>query len=119
MDHESIVNLNSIDHSTEWLNKQRFHTSEYLNLPDLEFFHWCQHQYKINKGVYNTIDAWFYQQGVVSILNRRIYILSFLNFVTEEFDHYGDDPKYLRFGNGGLSKKLQQFMKIIENQYIV
>lgn len=49
------------------LKKKSLDNSEYLNLPDLQFFLWCQQQYKLNKGVYNTIDSWFYEYGIVHI----------------------------------------------------
>lgn len=87
--------------------------SEYLNLPDLQFFLWCQQQYSLNKGVFNTIDTWFYDYGIVPVLHRRIYILAFLDFVKEsclEQDHH----KYIRFGSGGLTRKLHQFVQKIE-----
>ncbi|WP_338448911.1 hypothetical protein R4Z09_22230 [Niallia oryzisoli] len=94
-----------------------FHRNEYLNLPDLQFFLWCQDRYRVNRGVYNTIDCWFYTNGIVSITNRRIYIIAFLDFVLdsgEQDNHY----KYIRFGNGGLTVKLHQFTKSIEKRNI-
>lgn len=90
--------------------------SKYLNLPDLQFFLWCQHHYKLNRGVYNTIDAWLYDYGIVSITHRRIYIVAFINFVKEN-EHTQEEPKFTRFGNGGLAKKLHQFINGI-NQSI-
>jgi riboflavin kinase len=81
--------------------------SEYLNLPDLQFLQWCQQIYGLNKGVYNTIDRWFYEFGIVLIEHRRIYILAFLDFVKEEGV---EQRKYLQFGRGGLTKQLQQFI---------
>lgn len=86
-----------------------------LNLPDLQFFLWCQHHYKLNRGVYNTIDSWLYDFGIVSIIHRRIYIVAFLNFVKEN-EHMQKGHKFIRFGNGGLAKKLQQFMNGIDRQ---
>ncbi|MBB6444266.1 hypothetical protein [Bacillus benzoevorans] len=86
--------------------------SEYLNLPDLHFFLSCQNKYKINKGVYNTIDNWFYEHGVVPIIQRRIHILAFLDFVNQKKDSISH--KYVRFGNGGLTKTLNEFTEEIE-----
>ena len=103
--------LTSIEYFLETVQKQSFQRCKYLNLPELQFFHWCQQQYRINKGVYNTIESWFFQKGIVSILNRRIYILAFLNFVMKTGQH-DTQKKYLRFGNGGLTKALQHFMKL-------
>lgn len=105
--------VSSINHDLEFVQSKTFDSSEYLNLPDLQFFHSCQHQFKINKGVYNTIDNWFFQKGIVSVLNRRIYILAFLDFVKETMQ-YNNQNKYLRFGNGGLTNTLQQFLKSID-----
>ncbi|MGJ7912673.1 hypothetical protein [Neobacillus sp. LXY-1] len=86
-----------------------FDSSHYLNLPDLQFFAWCNQKYQINRGVYNTIEQWFYDYGVVHIHNRRIQMLAFLEFVTEE-RHGQIQEKILRFGHGGLTKKLNEFI---------
>jgi riboflavin kinase len=85
-----------------------FETSKYLNLPDLQFFNWCNRQYQVNRGVYNTIDQWFYEYGIVNIHFRRIQILAFLDFVRD--DMLEKQPKFIRFGHGGLSKRLNEFM---------
>lgn len=61
-----------------------FETSTYLNLPDLQFFHWCNHHFRINRGVYNAIDQWFYDYGIINIQYRRIQTLAFFEFVKEE-----------------------------------
>jgi riboflavin kinase len=79
-----------------------------LNLPDLAFFHWCEQKYKVNRGVYNTIDAWFYEHGIVSIISRRKNILAFLDFVIDS-SSAGSHHKFIRFGDGGLTRKLEQF----------
>ncbi|MGE7781015.1 hypothetical protein ACQKL0_13925 [Peribacillus sp. NPDC097264] len=101
------------------IQKGNLEKSEYLNLPDIEFFLLCQQQYRVNKGVYNTIDKWFYQDGIVNIIHRRIYLLAFLDFVTEE-NAKENHHKYIRFGNGGLTKKLNEFMKETEtNKYMI
>ncbi|MGJ7922052.1 hypothetical protein [Neobacillus sp. LXY-4] len=83
---------------------------EYLDLPDLYFFLWCQKKYKLNKGIYNTIDKWFYDQGVVPIILRRRSILAFLEFVKKE-DHESNHHDIIRFGSGGLSIKLKHFLE--------
>ncbi|MFF2289832.1 hypothetical protein [Peribacillus butanolivorans] len=82
---------------------------EYLHLPDRKFFQWCQQQYSLNKGVYNTIDNWFYEYGIIHILNRRINLLAFLEFATSPEQEAGK-TKFIKFGNGGLTKKLQEFI---------
>lgn len=82
--------------------------SPYLNLPDLQFFNWCNRQHGLNKGVYNTIDNWFFEYGIVNIHNRRINILAFLNFLNDD-ELVQNKRKYIRFGPGGLKSKLQEF----------
>jgi riboflavin kinase len=108
-------NLSTLDFSKKSIQKRILEKSEYLNLPDIEFFLLCEQQYRVNKGVYNTIDKWFYHDGIVNIIHRRIYLLAFLEFVTEE-NSKDDHHKYIRFGNGGLTKKLNQFMKETETE---
>ena len=54
-----------------------FQSKERLNLPDLLFSKLCEDHYGINKGVYNTIDRWFYEQGVNHMVNRRKMVFSF------------------------------------------
>lgn len=91
--------------------------SKYLNLPDLQFFNWCNQQYGLNKGVYNTIDHWFYEDGLVHILNRRIYLLAFLEFIKDSGIKQ-DNHKFIRFGNGGLVAKLQEFSNQLLKKYV-
>lgn len=93
--------------------KTELKESELLNLPDLHFFLYCQRNYKINKGVFNTIDNWFFEYGIIPVHYRRIHILAFLDFVLNEESRLSNDSnrkKFLRFGSGGLSKKLYQFI---------
>ncbi|WP_248893824.1 hypothetical protein [Bacillus methanolicus] len=92
--------------------------SKYLNLPDLRFFQWCHQQFGLNKGVYNTIDNWFYDYGIVNILHRRIYLLAFLEFV-KNTGLKTDNQKFIRFGNGGLIRKLDEFIKEKENEKFI
>lgn len=69
-----------------------------VQLPDLSFIRLCESRYGINRGIYNTIDLWFYEQGFIDIVERRKTILSFL-----------DGNSRQRFGHGGLSIKLQEY----------
>jgi len=73
-----------------------------LNLPDLQFSQFCQKQFSLNKGIYNTIDSWFFNNGIINILDRRKFILQFMSYVVS---HEGD----VKFGSGGLSKRLEEF----------
>ncbi|WP_338452909.1 hypothetical protein R4Z09_14200 [Niallia oryzisoli] len=116
MNKEKLIILDLSKNPVQSRNQEK---SENLNLPDLDFFLWCQQQFKINRGVYNTIDRWFYQNGFKNLIHRRLYLLSFLEFVTEENpkDH---QQKYLKFGHGGLTKKLQEFIQETERkQYLI
>jgi riboflavin kinase len=95
--------------------KHSLKQNEYLNLPDLQFFNWCNQQYNINRGVYNTVDQWFYDNGLKEILPRRLYILSFLRFVLDK-ELVSGPQKFIRFGNGGLVKQITEFIKIKDNE---
>lgn len=98
--------------------KKTMKESEFLNLPDLHFFLWCKKKYKINKGVFNTIDSWFYDYGIVPILYRRVHILAFLDFAIStdtESSFNSGIHKFLRFGPGGLSRKLNEFIITTES----
>ncbi|MGG3181403.1 hypothetical protein ABEQ41_24495 [Priestia megaterium] len=74
-----------------------------INRTDLHFFRYCQGQYGINRGVYNTIEQWFYNKRVYNIESRRQYILDFLKYV------FGDKKGSGKFGKEGLISNLQQF----------
>lgn len=69
-----------------------------VQLPDLSFIRLCESRYGINRGVYNTIDLWFYDQGLKDIVERRKTMLSFLEGNSRQ-----------PFGHGGLSVKLQKY----------
>lgn len=81
----------------------KFQSDDILNMPDLLFSKFCEKQFEINKGVYNTIDQWFYQQGVSQIVNRRKMILSFCQNVRLS------GQEKVKFGPGGLTTKLNLF----------
>ncbi|WP_010282136.1 hypothetical protein [Bacillus timonensis] len=85
-----------------------FEQNEYLNLPDLQFYKWCSSQYGVNRGVFNTIDNWFFGNGIINIQHRRIYLLAFLDYSVEE-GMKEEHGKFIRFGNGGLTRELQKF----------
>ncbi|MDQ0268829.1 hypothetical protein [Cytobacillus purgationiresistens] len=93
--------------------KKSLEKSHYLNLPDLQFFNWCSENFKINKGVFNTVDEWFYKNGVENIMVRRIYLLAFFEYVAANSENV-NKQKVIRFGHGGLIRKLQDFKRIID-----
>lgn len=77
-----------------------------IHLTDLDFAQLCHKEYGLNKGIYNTIDSWFYNQGINNILERRKNILFFLEFLEGKVETKNLRPK---FGNGGLTIKLQDY----------
>ena len=108
--------LNLLDLS-QHKNKYTLLENEYLNLPDLGFYSKCHQQFHINRGVFNTIDNWFYEYGMINVAYRRIYILAFLEFVKED-NFVPDSQKFMKFGHGGLTMKLKEFIKI-KNYYSI
>ncbi|PMC34283.1 hypothetical protein CJ195_23640 [Bacillus sp. UMB0899] len=77
-----------------------------IHLTDLDFAQLCHKKYGLNKGIYNTIDSWFYKQGIQNILERRKNILFFLEFLDGKVETKNLRPK---FGSGGLTIKLQDY----------
>lgn len=76
------------------------------HLPDLKFAKWCEENFSINRGVYNTIDEKLYEAGYEEVYERRKAIIVFLEkHVTKE-----QTRKYFKFGHGNLSGALQQFV---------
>jgi riboflavin kinase len=73
----------------------------YLHWPDLQFIDWCSYHYGINRGIYNTIDAWFYAYGILNLTERRRAILQFLKQAGKR--------EGVKFGKGGLTSNLEQF----------
>ncbi len=88
-----------------------FQSEELLNMPDLLFSKFCEEQFEINKGVYNTIDHWFHQQGLSHIVNRRKMILSFCQSICLS------ENEKVKFGPGGLTTKLNMFWQQRIQQY--
>lgn len=76
--------------------------NDVLNLPDLAFVRYCQKNYRVNRGVYNTIEQWFYESGISKVQDRRALILMFLKHLTSS------NEKCI-FGSGGLKQHLQNF----------
>lgn len=81
------------------------YNNELLHLPDLQFSKYCEEQFAINKGIYNTIDYWFYRKGIHNILKRRSTLFQFLIYCCSKNEG-------MKFGPGGLSKTLESFWNI-------
>jgi hypothetical protein len=83
------------------------HFERVIHLPDMKFIHFCNEHYGVNRGVYNTIDTWFYEQGIEHVIERRRQILLCLTFIKEKQETKDDRCK---FGSGGLKIKLQEYI---------
>jgi riboflavin kinase len=75
---------------------EKFQTDTHLNMPDILFSRFCEEEYKVNRGVYNTIEQRLYNQGVHNIIQRREVILSFFLFIRT---NQNSDGK-IKFGHG-------------------
>ncbi|WP_041853808.1 hypothetical protein [Thermobacillus composti] len=81
---------------------------EVIHWPDYKFAEYCRNRYRINRGVYNTIDVWLYEHGCRDIGERRRLILLFLAACSEQADE--EDGKFLKFGKGGLTDRIRQYV---------
>jgi len=77
-----------------------------IHWPDYKFAEYCRNRYRVNRGVYNTIDIWLYENGVRDIGDRRRLILLFLADCSEPSER--GDGKFLRFGKGGLTDRMRR-----------
>ncbi|MGO0060819.1 hypothetical protein ACTID9_12530 [Brevibacillus fluminis] len=81
---------------------------EKIHLPDISFCKVCETVYGVNRGIYNTIDSYFYQKGNKDIVARRQMILSFLQSIGTSQANLNKKSSF-KFGHGGLVKKLDAF----------
>lgn len=81
-------------------------TKQLLNSPDLHFSQWCSEQFHINRGVYNTVEQWFYTQGFEEITGRRLQITLFLKWYQDT-----SQQQKIKFGQGKLITSLQLFLQ--------
>ena len=77
-----------------------------FNSPDLYFSQWCYEQYHINRGVYNTVEQWFYTNGIEEITERRKKIVQFFSWIQHEYEQ-----EKIKFGQGKLMMHLHLFSK--------
>ena len=91
--------------------------NHFVNYTDHSFQKLCEKKYGINRGIYNTIDNWFYEKGIKNIISRRKEILSFLSFITHRFSL--NQSSKLKFGSGGLINKLEEFWNEANHYYKV
>ncbi|MEH7125124.1 hypothetical protein V7127_18080 [Bacillus sp. JJ1773] len=81
-----------------------FQDDKLYHLPDIVFSKFCEQEYKVNKGVYNTIDQWFFNYGFTSIVERRETIIDFIHNI-----YMTGNKEKVKFGHGGLTKKLIEY----------
>ncbi|MBM7715481.1 hypothetical protein JOC94_002469 [Bacillus thermophilus] len=81
--------------------------SKVIHFTDHSFQTYCKEHFGINRGVYNTIESWFYTKGMTKITRRRHAILAFLEFMAADFRHQAQTR--IRFGSGRLAMKLNEY----------
>jgi riboflavin kinase len=74
---------------------------------DLSFMQFCEKEFGINRGIYNTIDDWFFNIGIKNLLKRRKTIIMFLQGLQKRDST--QPSKKVKFGNGGLKLCLGEF----------
>ncbi|ETI68298.1 hypothetical protein [Neobacillus vireti] len=79
-----------------------------INLPDQLFSRYCKETFGLNRGVYNTIDEWFYKNSAESIEVRRKKILDFLLFYVSSLKNVEECK--IKFGKGNLINLLAEYM---------
>lgn len=77
---------------------------EIYHLPDWQFAKWCEKNFAINRGVYNTIDEKLFVLGYTNIGERRKTLVAFLQQHVEKTDR-----KFYKFGRGKLTEALYNF----------
>jgi len=85
-------------------------TATAIHLPDIRFSRYCLEKFRLNRGVYNTIDMWLYDYGFREVAERRKLALAFLEF------HYRKEPTdegaaFYKFGRGNLVERLTAFVQ--------
>ena len=84
-----------------------------VRLPDLSFVRKIEESFHINRGIYNTIDAWFYDNGFIDVLDRRMHILKFLQYITTNVD---EQLTKRPFFPDGLTTTLETYVNLQENR---
>jgi riboflavin kinase len=87
-----------------------------LHLPDIQFVNFCFQAFGLNRGIYNTIDQWLYSFGYRDIIVRRTITLEFLKDIQQK--NGKDRSSILRFGKGGLTKQLHDFVHLPKPEFM-
>ncbi|NHN30621.1 RNA-binding protein [Paenibacillus agricola] len=90
--------------------------AEALHLPDIQFVNYCFQEYGLNRGIYNTIDQWLFSFGYKEIIGRRQITVNFLKDIHNK--HGKDRSNVLRFGKGGLTKQLHDFIHLPKSVFL-
>jgi riboflavin kinase len=80
-----------------------------VHLPDLSFVRKIEESFYINRGVYNTIDAWFYDNEFLDVTERRTHILNFLQYISANLTEE-QSTKRLSFPDG-LTNTLESYVE--------
>lgn len=80
-----------------------------VHLPDLSFSRHCEKEFGINRGIYNTIDEYFFNLGKSEIRNRRETMLLFLRYMERSYSRKVTGK--IKVGRNGLSSRLNEFIK--------
>lgn len=78
-----------------------------IHLPDLLFVQYCGKNFGINRGIYNTIDEFLYEKGIMQITRRREVILNFLLYLNNT-NGIKENGK-INFNNYRLSNRLEDY----------
>jgi riboflavin kinase len=79
-----------------------------IHLPDLTFVRQTEGNFNVNRGVYNTIDAWFYDYGLKDIVERRNHIIRFLAYSKEDVNEERAIERV--FFPNGLTNALESYV---------
>lgn len=82
-----------------------------IDWPDIRFRAYCFHRYRLNKGIYNTIDQWLYDHGWESIHRRRKMLILFLESGGSR--ETSEEGMFFSFGKGNLIPQLEAFVKSV------
>lgn len=83
--------------------------SKELSYPDLAFARLCEERFRVNRGIYNIVDNYFFENGYEIVEQRREKTIQFLNWVTVLLPK----SENIKFGNNGVSEQLNFFLKNI------
>ena len=76
-------------------------------LTDLGFQRFCENEYGINRGIYNVVDQWFYDNGFRNVMQRRREILNFFQLEKDEKDNLIQGK--IKFGRNRLKSRLEYY----------